>query len=95
MKPIELEVPWLPGVLAITLWPFILYLKGHKTKCIQLHEYYHWNQASHWGVLPWYIAYLALAVLNIGKTADKHPMEVSAYKVQRGCEKEQHDKLSG
>lgn len=86
MKPIEIVVPWLPGILAITLWPIIAYRKGHKTKCLQVHEHYHWKQATRWLVVPWYLAYLVLALVNIGKPADQHLMEVEAYRLQRECE---------
>jgi hypothetical protein len=84
----ELKVPWLPGgIRAITLWPVILYRADvYGNRCIQLHEHYHWRQALRWGVVPWYVAYLVLAVLWIGRPIDRHPLEREAYKLQRECE---------
>lgn len=92
MKPIELEVAWLPGIFAITLVPFILYRKGHKTECIQRHEHYHWHQALRWGIIPWYLAYFALALINVGRPANQHPLEAAAYKIQWDCEAESKKK---
>ena len=82
----EIVVPWLPGrIYAITLWPFIFYRKGYYTECVRLHEWYHYMQARQWLVIPWYIAYILLAMVYAGRV---HPMEREAYKIQRGCEDE-------
>ena len=87
MKPIELDVGWLPGnIRAITLWPFIAYLRGHKTHCIRLHEHYHWNQALRYGVLPWYALYLLLLLKVIGRPISDHELEKEAYRIQWDCE---------
>ena len=85
MKPIEMHVPWLPGhILAVTLWPFILYRAW--SPCTRVHEHYHWHQARRWGVIPWYIVYLTIGLFYVGKPASDHPMEREAYRLQRGCE---------
>ena len=58
MKPIELTVGKLhkEGVDAVTLWPFILYRRGHRDDvALRCHEHLHWHQALRWGVLPWYL----------------------------------------
>lgn len=86
MKPIELEVNDLPWAKAVTLWPFIFYDKGAKTPCIQLHEYYHWEQALRWGVLPWYMAYLLLQAVYFHRPPNEHPLEREAHRRQRACE---------
>ena len=84
MNPIHLTVTWLPGWIdAVTLWPFILYRKGHETNVpLRCHEMYHWRQALRWGVVPWYLAYILLVPVYIGRPR-RHPMEVRAYDVQR------------
>ena len=84
MSPIELTVPRLPSkILAVTLWPFILYRRGYETNTpLRAHEQYHWRQALRWGVVPWYVAYLVLAPFYFRKPW-RHPMEVRAYEVQR------------
>jgi hypothetical protein len=69
---------------AITLWPFILYRKGHRDNLpLRCHEHYHWREALRWGVLPWYLAYLAF---YFRKPSDRHPMEAPAYAKQREIE---------
>ena len=82
--PLELTSPWLPGWAdAITLWPFIVYRRGYETNVpLRAHEMYHWRQALRWGVVPWYVAYLALAPFYL-RNPRCHPMEVRAYEVQR------------
>ena len=86
MKPIEITVPRLiPGVDAITLWPFILYRRRYEDDIpLRCHEHYHWRQALRWGVIPWYLVYLALKLLYLGKPPDQHPLEAPAYAEQRG-----------
>ena len=86
LKPIEVTVPWLHArsVDAITLWPFILYRRGHRDNLpLRCHEHYHWREAFRWGVLPWYLIYLLLLPFYIGKPSDQHPLEASAYAKQR------------
>ena len=86
LKPIEVTVPRLHarGVDAITLWPFILYRRGHRDNLpLRCHEYYHWREAFRWGVLPWYLFYLLLLPFYIRKPSDQHPLEVPAYAKQR------------
>lgn len=75
---------WLP-VEAVTLWPVVLYRSSQPDKCLRLHEAYHWYQAYHYGVLPWYIAYLILGLRYVGKPADQHPLERGAYATERRC----------
>ena len=82
-----INVPWLPfGIRAITLFPAIVYRKGHRTPAIELHELYHWRQIRRWGVLPWYIIYLVLALVYMGRPANEHPLEREAYRIQWGAE---------
>ena len=83
---IELVVRWLPfRARAMTLWPFVLYLPhAYGDRCTQVHERYHWKQALRWGVIPWYVAYLVLAVFY--RKAERHPLERPAYAVQRKCQ---------
>ena len=86
LNPIEVTVPRLHArrVDAITLWPFILYRKGHHDSLpLRCHEFYHWRQALRWGVLPWYLVYLLLLPFYIKKTSDQHPLEAPAYAKQR------------
>ena len=86
LKPIEVTVPRLParGVDAITIWPFILYRRGHRDNlALRCHEYYHWREAFHWGVLPWYLIYLLLLPFYLRKPSDQHPLESQAYAKQR------------
>ena len=86
LKPIEVTVPRLHarGVDAITLWPFILYRRGHRDNLpLRCHEHYHWREALRWGVLPWYLVYLLLLPFYFRKPSDQHPLEASAYAKQR------------
>ena len=86
MHPIEVTVPRLHNnnVDAITLWPFILYRRGHEDNPpLRCHEYYHWRQALRWGVLPWYLIYVILVPFYLGKRAERHPLEAPAYAKQR------------
>ena len=85
MKPIELTVGKLhkEGVDAITLWPFILYRRGHRDDiALRAHEHFHWRQAQRWGVLPWYLWYLALVPFYFRKPSQEHPLERPAYELQ-------------
>ena len=83
--PINITIPerrWplSKKVAAITLWPFVVYREGHRTPALEAHEQYHWHQALRWGVIPWYVAYVALALLY--RTGGRrHPMERRAYEV--------------
>ena len=85
MKPIELTLGKLhnEGVDAITLWPFILYRRGHQDDvALRCHEHFHWRQALRWGVLPWYLWYLALVPFYFRKPSYEHPLERPAYQLQ-------------
>lgn len=85
MKPIELTVGKLhkKGVDAVTLWPLILYRLGHRDDiALRCHEHFHWCQALRWGVLPWYLWYLALVPFYLGKRSHEHPLERPAYELQ-------------
>ena len=85
MKPIELSVGRLhkKGVDAITLWPFILYRQEHRSDiALRCHEHFHWRHALRWGVLPWYLWYLALIPFYFRKPSHKHPLEEPAYLLQ-------------
>jgi hypothetical protein len=85
MKPIELTVGKLhkEGVDAVTLWPFILYRRGHRDDvALRCHEHFHWHQALRWGVLPWYLWYLALVPFYFRKPSHEHPLERPAYELQ-------------
>lgn len=96
MKPIDINVRWLPGIRAITLWPFCLYAPSAWTDdCTHVHEYYHWHDALKWGVVPWYAAYLILAIKNIGKSQREHPMEREAYRLSDACDKLQGEPRTG
>ena len=84
MNPIEIPVPWFPGKKAdaITLWPFIFYRQGHQNNtALRCHEYFHWRQAAHCGVIPWYLAYLVLLPFYLRQSTE-HPLEAQAYAVQ-------------
>lgn len=88
MRPIERRVRWLPfGIVAITLWPFIIYAPK-AVQSTRVHELYHWFQIERWRVAPWYIWYLMLALLVIGKPANYHPLERGAYEAQWAWERE-------
>ena len=84
MEPIEIDRVGFPvgkRVKAVTLWPFIFYHPEKRSKGVRAHEYYHWYQATHWFVLPWYIAYIAL--LLVYRASDRrHPMERRAYEIE-------------
>ena len=85
LNPIEIVVPDVPfmrkRIGAITLWPFIFYRKGQKDLAKQLHEYHHWEEAMRWFVIPWYIAYVVLAIVY--RTGGRnHPMERTAYEIE-------------
>ncbi|MBM3943194.1 MAG: hypothetical protein FJ316_09785 [SAR202 cluster bacterium] len=85
MRPVELTTRWLPrGVDGITLWPFIFYRRGYEQNVpLRCHEHYHWRHALRWGVIPWYLAYLALRLFYLSQPADQHPLEAPAYAKQR------------
>jgi hypothetical protein len=85
VKPIELTVGWLPpGVDGMTLWPFILYRRGHQTNIpLRCHEHFHWRHALRWGVLPWYLAYVLIKLWYLGQPPERHPLEAPAYAKQR------------
>jgi hypothetical protein len=86
MSPIEITVPRLhqENIHAITLWPFILYRRGFQDDiALRCHEYFHWRQAFRWGVIPWYLVYLALVPFYLRRPADQHPLEAPAYAEQR------------
>lgn len=84
MKPINITIPerrWpLKKVAAITLWPFVVYREGYKTPALEAHELYHWWQALAWGVLPFYVVYIAL--LPFYGSGKNHPLERGAYKIE-------------
>lgn len=83
----DISVPWLPGIRAITLYPLCLYLgDAIDAPCTRAHEHYHRQEALRYGVILWYLWYVVLAVFNIGKPADQHPMEREAYRLSRECE---------
>ncbi len=85
MKPIELTVPKLhkEGVDAITLWPIILYRRGHQDDiALRAHEHFHWHHALRWGLLPWYLWYVALVPFYFRKPSNEHPLERPAYELQ-------------
>lgn len=88
IKPIELVSPWLPkGVDGITLWPFIFYRKGYENDMpLRSHEYHHWYHAKKFGVVPWYLTYIFLMVIYLGKPSSSHPFEKSAYAEQHDVE---------
>ncbi|MDA0733860.1 MAG: hypothetical protein O2909_10375 [Chloroflexi bacterium] len=86
MNPIEITVPRLQreNIHAITLWPFIFYRKGFQDDiALRCHEFFHWRQAARWGVIPWYLTYLALQLFYFRRAADQHPLEAPAYAEQR------------
>ena len=82
MQPIDIIVPKLPGkIAAITLWPFVVYRRGHETDyALRQHELYHWQEALRWGVVPWYLTYIALLPFYGG--GKNHPLEREAYALQ-------------
>jgi hypothetical protein len=84
LKMIELTVKYLPpNILAITLFPFILYLKGYRTKAIEAHEHYHWHQILRWFIVPWYLVYIILWLVKYRRLSPKqHPLEKEAYRIE-------------
>ena len=88
IKPIELVSPWLPkGIDAIMLFPFIFYRKGYADNMpLRSHEYYHWYQAKKFGVFPWYLTYVFLMVVYLGRSKVSHPFEKMAYAEQAEVE---------
>lgn len=85
VKPIELKVGKLhkEGVYAITLWPFILYRRDPLDDiALRCHEHFHWRQAQRWGVLPWYLWYVALVPFYFRRPSHEHPLERPAYELQ-------------
>ena len=90
MKPIKIRLVhyFFPKSDAITLWPFIFFRDSvWDDKCLHIHETYHWYQALHWGVVPWYLVYLALLPFYLSKPKE-HPMEVVPYQLQALCYKD-------
>jgi uncharacterized membrane protein YadS len=100
-KPIEinLSISRIPilNAGAITLWPFIFYCKGYRTHCIIEHEHHHWRHILHTGIIPWYVVYIALAVvltvvyLIMYKKLpppELHPLEYEPSLRQKECEAE-------
>lgn len=68
----------------MTLWPFIIYRRGTQDNLpLRCHEWFHWRQALRWGVLPWYVTYLALKPFYLGDRTPQHPLEAPAYEQQR------------
>ena len=92
--PIEIISKWVPfKAHAITLFPFIIYKKGYENSpCLRVHERFHWYQARKWGVLPWYLAYLLLLLVYIGRPSREHPLEKPAYEKQWKCQEEYNSK---
>ena len=84
MGPINITVPeriWpLPKIAAITLFPFVVWRQGHRTPALEAHERYHWDQALRWGIVPFYLVYLALLPFYGG--GRNHPLERKAYEIQ-------------
>ncbi len=73
-------------VAAVTLYPYIIIKKEYEgDKCLRAHEEYHFNQIQKFGIIPWYLLYLILSIICIGKPADKHPLEKRAYEIQYKC----------
>lgn len=86
LNPIEITLPRLhkENIHGITLWPFILYRRGAIDDiALRCHEYFHWRQALRWGVVPWYLTYLALLPFYFRRPPDQHPLEAPAYAAQR------------
>ncbi len=104
-KRIDVETPrwmnwvWIGGV-AITLKPFgKFYKNGYKTKCIVVHEDYHWDdipdlksKSSALGIIMWYGSYVvellgrwALNGFRPIRSSD-HSKESGAYIAQYACE---------
>ena len=82
LSPVHLTPPFFPlpkRIHAITLWPFVFYRRGYQqSAALRVHEEYHWRDALRWGVLPWYLAYVVLALVY--RTGGRrHPLEAPAY----------------
>ena len=82
LSPLHVTPPFFPlprRTHAITLWPFVFYRRGHRQdEALRAHEEHHWRDALRWGVLPWYVAYIALALVH--RTGGRrHPLEAPAY----------------
>ena len=82
MKPIELTVgstkrEWTP----LPSGPSYCIAGGIGTTSL-CHEHFHWRQALRWGVLPWYLWYLALVPFYLRKPSHEHPLERPAYELQ-------------
>lgn len=72
--------------VAFTLWPLGILWRGAKgDRCSVLHEEIHWQQQRSWR-LPglWVAAWLVVALLW-RKTGPRHPMESTAYRLEREC----------
>ena len=82
MKPVEVTgFRWLPANIgAITLWPFIAYRDAEPSARLRRHEHYHWHHALRYGVLPWYVFYVALLPFYGG--GERHPLEKPAYEAE-------------
>jgi len=73
-------------IAAVTLYPYIFIKKEYKDdKCIRAHEEYHFNQIQKFGIIPWYLLYLVLLLVYIGKPTNRHPLEKKAYEIQYKC----------
>lgn len=84
MNPIEIALPWFPvkNADAITLWPFIFYRQGTQNDvALRCHEFFHWRQANHCLVIPWYLAYVLLLPFYF-RQSPEHPLEAQAYALQ-------------
>ncbi len=88
---IEIRVSRIPrpfpaGVYAVTVWPFIVYEpQVWDDGCVQVHERYHWMDQLRWFVLPWFVVYLILRVVQ--RTGGKrHLLEKEAYARQAACD---------
>lgn len=91
-KPIYIHNRYFPvgKFFGLTLWPFIFlrsdYL-GDMRRLIR-HETIHWQQARSWGVIPWYIFYIAQWLYNLIRYRDAHKayqeleFEALAYKLE-------------
>jgi hypothetical protein len=87
MRPRFILVDRVPllAVHAIMLWPFIVIRRDRDDPCLRGHELYHFDEASSWGVLPWYVTYLVIVACRIGRPASSHPMERLARLLEREC----------
>lgn len=87
---IEIRVSRIPrpfpaAVYAVTVWPFIVYERQvWDDECVKVHERYHWVDQVRWLVLPWFVAYLTLRVVQ--RTGGRgHLLEKEAYARQDAC----------